>query len=172
MLTLWRLGLGGWFKIWPEVSGSVMVLTHTGRKTGLERYQPLNYAIVDGDIYFIAAFGGISDWYQNLKAKPDVEVWLPDGWWSGVAEDISDSPARIKLIREVMIRSGFAAYAAGLQPHKMTDEEIEAGSRKYRLLRIRRTAARTGPGGPGDLAWIWQVATFTLLGWVFLRRRK
>ncbi len=172
MLTMWRLGLGRWFKVWPEISGSVMVLIHTGRKTGIKRYQPLNYAIVDEDIYCVAAFGDISDWFRNIKASPNIEVWLPDGWWAGVAEDISDSPARIQLIRQVMIGSGFAAYIAGLNPHKMTDEELEVESPKYRLLRIRRSAARTGPGGPGDLEWLWQLASIILLGVVLLRRRR
>jgi deazaflavin-dependent oxidoreductase (nitroreductase family) len=149
-----------------------MVVIHIGRKTGLKRYQPLNYAIVDEDIYCVAAFGDSSDWYRNLLANPNVEVWLPDGWWAGVAEDVSDSPTRIQLIRQVMLESGFAAYAAGLNPRKMTDEELDQESKKYRLLRIQRTAARTGPGGPGDLAWVWQLATIILLGWVIFRRRR
>jgi hypothetical protein len=74
MLTMWRLGLGTWFKVCPEISGSVMVLTHIGRKTGIKRYQPLNFAIVDDDIYCVAAFGDISDWYRNIRANPNVEV--------------------------------------------------------------------------------------------------
>ena len=172
MLTMWRLGLGKWFKIWPEISGSVMVLTQIGRKTGIKRYQPLNYAIVDDDIYCIAAFGDISDWYRNIRANPSVEVWLPDGWWAGVAEEVSDSPARIQLIRQVLIGSGFAASVAGLNPRKMSDAEIDTECKKYRLLRIRRNAARTGPGGPGDLEWVWQLATIILLGMVLFRRRR
>jgi deazaflavin-dependent oxidoreductase (nitroreductase family) len=172
MLTMWRLGLGAWFRVWPKVSGRVLVLMHIGRKTGIKRYQPLNYAMVDGEIYCAAAFGGISDWYRNIMANPNVEVWLPDGWWAGVAEDVTDSPARIRLVRELMIASGFVAYLFGLNPRKMTDEEIEAESEKYRLLHIRRTAARTGPGGPGDLAWVWQVATMVLLAMVLWRRRR
>jgi deazaflavin-dependent oxidoreductase (nitroreductase family) len=172
MLTMWRLGFGVWFKVCPEISGNVLVLRHIGRKTGLKRYQPLNFAIVDEDIYCVAAFGGISDWYRNITANPNVEVWLPTGWWAGVAEDISGSPARIQLIRQVMIESGFAAHLAGLNPRKMTDQEIEAASEKYRLLRIQRGTARTGPGGPGDLAWLWQLTTIILLGLLFFRRRR
>lgn len=172
MLALWRLGMGKWFMVFPKVSGNVMVLTHTGRKTGIKRHQPVNYAVVDGDIYCVAAFGGRSDWYRNIMAHPAVEVWLPDGWWDGVAEDLSSSPQRIQLIRQVLVGSGFAAYAAGINPYKITDEELEAESRSYRLLRIRRSAARTGPGGPGELEWIWQAATFALLGMVLFRRRR
>jgi hypothetical protein len=132
----------------------------------------LNYAIVDGDVYCVAAFGNRSDWYRNILAQPAVEVWLAEGWWAGVAEDISDSPARLQLIREVLIGSGFAAYAAGLNPHTMTDEELAAESVKYRLVRIERRAERTGPGGPGELQWVWQIVVMILLGWVLWRRRR
>ena len=172
MLAMWRLGLGGWFKVCPEISGNVMVLRHIGRKTGLKRYQPLNFAIVDEDIYCIAAFGGISDWYRNISANPNVEVWLPTGWCAGVADDVSDSLARLQLIRQVLIGSGFAAHLAGLNPPKIPAQEIEAASEKYRLLRIQRSTARTGPGGPGDLGWVWQLATFILLGLVLFRRKR
>jgi deazaflavin-dependent oxidoreductase (nitroreductase family) len=172
MLTMWRLGLGEWFKLYPTVSGNVMVLRHVGRKTGILRYQPLNFAIVDGNIYCVAAFGNKSDWYQNVKANPNVEIWLPDGWWAGVVEEFSDLPERIMLLRQVLIGSGFAAYAAGMNPRKMSAEELEAESKNYRLLRIQRTAARTGPGGPGDLGWIWQLATILLLGVLLFRRRR
>lgn len=172
MLMMWRLGLGAWFKLCPEISGNVMVLTHIGRKTGIKRYQPLNFAIVDDDIYCVAAFGSVSDWYRNIRTNPNVEVWLPNGWWAGVAEDFSDSPTRVQVLRQVMIGSGFAAYVAGLNPRKMTDEEMDAVSKKYRLLRIRRSTACTGPGGPGDLSWVWQLTTVALLGLVLFRRRR
>lgn len=164
--------MGKWFKVFPEISGHVMVLTHIGRKTGVKRYQPLNYAIVDDDIYCIAAFGGISDWYHNVRTNPNVEVWLPDGWWAGIAEDVSDSPVRTQLIRQIMIRSGFVAYMAGLNPHKMTDDEIDAESKQYRLLRIKRHTACTGSDGPGNLEWVWHIATIILLGLVIFRRRR
>ncbi|MCK5429323.1 MAG: nitroreductase family deazaflavin-dependent oxidoreductase, partial [Anaerolineales bacterium] len=82
MLLLWRLGLGSWMK-WPEFSGAIMVVKHTGRKTGLTRYTPLNFAVVDGDIYCTAGFGAGADWYRNILANPQVELWLPDERWIG-----------------------------------------------------------------------------------------
>ena len=42
---------------------------------------------------------------------------------------------------------------------------------RYRIVRIRRTEARTGPGGPGEFAWIWPLATMAL-GFLLPRRRK
>ena len=158
MLLMWRLGLGWWLNIWPAGFGRIMVLTHTGRKSGLRRRTPVNYALVDGEIYCTAGFGKGSDWYRNLMANPTVEVWLPgrpDSWRAGVAEDISDSPQRMALLRQVLIASGFAARSLGIDPVKESDEQLAQVSADYRLLHIRRLEARTGPGGPGDLAWIW-----------------
>jgi len=172
MLTIWRLGLGQWFNVWPDVSGRVMVITHVGRKSGVARRTPVNYAIVGGDIYCVAAFGSISDWYCNIRANPNVEVWLPDGWWEGTAEDVSDDPRRLFLMRQVLIGSGFAARVAGIHPYSIGDAELDATTTRYRLVRIRRSEARTGPGGPGDLAWVWPVATIILLSLALFRRKQ
>jgi deazaflavin-dependent oxidoreductase (nitroreductase family) len=172
MLGMWRLGLGAWFNAWPEVSGRVMVITHTGRKTGRPRRTPVNFAMVDDELYCLAAFGGVSDWYRNMLANPHVEVWLPDGWWVGAAEDVSDCKERLPLVRQVMIGSGFAARVAGLNPYTMSDEDLEKATATYRLVHIRRTQARTGPGGPGDLAWVWPVAAMVLLPLAIFRRGR
>jgi hypothetical protein len=77
----------------------------------------------------------------------------------------------------VLIGSGFAALLAGINPRTMSDEELIATTRGYRLLHIRRTSAATGPGGPGDLAWVWPLSTAFLLFLMwrpfrFLNRRK
>jgi len=167
MVFMFRLGLGWWLQPWPRVTGQILVLVHKGRKTGLVRRTPLNFALVDGDLYVLAGFGAVSDWYRNAKADAQVEVWMPDGWWSAVAEEASDHPERLRVLRAVLVGSGFAAYAFGVNPRIPEDRlaEISAG---YRLVRLRRTAARSGPGGPGDLAWVWPLATTLLL----LRRRR
>ncbi|MGE5139356.1 MAG: nitroreductase/quinone reductase family protein, partial [Rudaea sp.] len=168
MVMFFRLGLGGWMNS-PDVGGQIMVLTHTGRKTGAIRRTPLNYAIVDGEVYCMAGFGAISDWYRNIQKNPAVQVWLPDGWWCGTAEDVSDSPERLFLVRQVLIASGFAARLFGMDAYSMSDARVDEQTRISRLIHIKRTEACTGSGGPNDLAWIWPAVTFALLGLLFLR---
>jgi deazaflavin-dependent oxidoreductase (nitroreductase family) len=167
MVFLFRLGLGQWLQFWPRVTGQILVLAHTGRKTGLTRRTPLNFAFVEGDLYVLAGFGAVSDWYRNVRARPQVEVWLPGGWWEAVAEEASDHPERMRILRAVLVGSGFAAYAFGVSP-RIPDERLAEISTGYRLIRLRRTAARTGPGGPSDLAWVWPLVAGLLL----LRRRR
>jgi deazaflavin-dependent oxidoreductase (nitroreductase family) len=163
MLCMWRLGLGPWVNYWPDVTGRIMVITHTGRKTGLQRQTPENYAIMEGDLYCTAALGQVADWYRNIKANPKVEVWLPDGWWAGTADEISASPERLAILRQVLINSGIVGPMFGLHPKTMSDEELDAVTKDYILICIQRAEARTGSGGPGDLAWVWPAATFILL---------
>lgn len=173
MLMLFRLGLAGPFMgNGTRWGGWIMVLSQRGRKSGLLRRTPLNYAIVGEDVYCTAGFGAQADWYRNVLANPNVEVWLLEGRYAGMAEDVSDSPQRLELLRKVLVASGFASYAAGIDPLKLSDEDLQAVTQTYRLVRIRRTSPLTGPGGPGDLAWIWPLATFLLLPLAFRRQKQ
>lgn len=172
MLLMWRLGLGSWINIWPEVFGQILVITHKGRKSGLRRRTPVNFAVVDGEIYCTAGFGDVSDWYRNIMSNPRVEVWMPDGWWEGLTEDVSAHPQRIALMRQVLIGAGFAAPLFGVDPRRLSDADLQAVTANYCLVHIRRTAPRTGRDGPGDLAWIWPLATFILLPLVVKKKKS
>jgi deazaflavin-dependent oxidoreductase (nitroreductase family) len=172
MLFMWRLGLGPWVNFWPPVVGRIMVITHTGRKSGLRRRSPVNYTLIDNEIYCTAAYGSAADWYRNILHNPQIEVWLPDGWWAGEAEDISDTQDRLAILRQILFASGFAGRLAGIDPVNISDEELDAITTKYRLIHIKRRAACTGPGGPGDLAWVWPLATMILLPLALRRRRR
>lgn len=148
-----------------------MVIKHRGWKSGLVRYAPVNFAEIDGDIYCTAGFGRKTHWYKNIMEDPNIELWLPDSRWAGIAEDVSEDENRVQILRAVLIASGFAGPLFGYNPRKMTDEQVDAMMDSYRLIRIQRTQPVTGPGGPGDLDWIWPLSTFMLL-WLLLRRRR
>ena len=134
MVFMWKIGMGKWINFWPAVIGRIMVIKHRGRKSGREYLTPVNYAIVDGEVYCTAGFGSISDWYRNMLANPDIELWLPEGKRKAYAEDISDSPNRLFLMRQVLIASGFAAPLFGINPKKLSDEQLDAFSKEYRLV--------------------------------------
>jgi deazaflavin-dependent oxidoreductase (nitroreductase family) len=172
MLLMFRLGLGQFINCWPEVAGRIMVMATTGRKSGQRRLTPVNYAVIEGDVYCTAGFGAGADWYKNIKADPKVEVMLPEGWWEGEAEELEIAPDHLDEMRQVLIGSGFVAPLMGVQPKEISDAELEKITVTYKLVRIRRAAARTGAGGPGDLVWFWPAATFVLAGILLLRKRK
>lgn len=174
MLWHWRLGMGPYINFWPEGIGRFVVLVHTGRKSGRTYRTPVNYAEIAGDVYVTAGFGKIADWYRNVIANPRIEVWLPDGRWQADVEDVTGSEGHTAVMREVLKGSGFAAYLAGLNPKAMSDAELNTATAAYRLLRIRRVAPCAGPGGPGDLIWLWPAlaAVAWLAGLAWPRRRR
>jgi len=64
--------VGGVFEGLPLV-----LLHHTGAKSGIERINPLAYQQVGDSVAVFASKGGAPshpDWYRNLVAHPDVEV--------------------------------------------------------------------------------------------------
>jgi deazaflavin-dependent oxidoreductase (nitroreductase family) len=137
MVFMWKLGLGRAINIWPAGFGRIMIIKHVGRKSGKVRLAPVNYAPVDGEIYCTAGFGSVADWYRNITANPAVELWLPEGKFRATAVDISDSPQRLFLLRQVLIASGFAAPLFGINP-KIPDEQLAALSTHYRILHFIR----------------------------------
>jgi deazaflavin-dependent oxidoreductase (nitroreductase family) len=170
MVLHWRLGLGG-FLNGTRWGGAYMIIGHTGRRSGRTYRTPVNYTVSEGDIFCTAGFGRTSDWYRNLLAAGGGEIWLPDGRWAVSATDAGDHPQRIALLRQVLIASGFAALAFGVDPGAMSDDVLEQLLQTYRLVRLRRVAPLTGPGGPGDLAWLWPLISAALL-LALLRKEK
>jgi deazaflavin-dependent oxidoreductase (nitroreductase family) len=171
MVLMWRLGFERYFN-GSTFAGYIMVLKHRGRKSGKTYHTPVNFVRMDGDIFCMAGFGENSDWYLNLKTNPNVEVWLPDGRWSGTAEVLAGAENQLLILRQLIIASGFAAPAFGLHLDSMTEPDLEKLLQTYRLVRIQRTSALTGAGGPGDLAWIWPYTTLVLLLLLVFRRRR
>lgn len=167
MLLQWRLGLGRWLNAFPSILGRYLVIVHTGRKSGMRRYTPVNFGMWNGELYVTAGFGSISDWYRNILANPQVEVWMPNGWWSATAEDVTSEPEFLLALRQVLIGSAFAAELAGVHPRTMSDEELAKATTDYRLIHLTLKEPRTGDGGPGDLSWVWTVMAVMLL---FIRR--
>ena len=137
MVWMWKMGWGRAINCWPAGFGRIMVIKHRGRKSGKEYLTPVNYAIVDGAIYCTAGFGVTCDWYRNILLDPRVELWLPDGKKNFCAEEVSDAPNRLFLMRQVIIASGFAGPLFGVDPKKLNDEQLDTVSKDYRLVHFK-----------------------------------
>jgi hypothetical protein len=94
-----------------------------------------------------------------------VEVWLPNSWWVGVAEEVRDKTSALPILRQLIKDSGFAGLMFGLNAYKMTDEQLSDATQEYRLIHIRRTERLSGRGGPGDLAWVWLIPAAVIAGY-------
>ncbi len=138
VLRLWRWHLGWAMSVVPPITGTTMVVTHVGRTSGLRRQTPLNYAVLEGDVW--CTTHERAQWLRNVGANPDVTVWLPlRRPRRGRAEILPVDDAHVDRLRAVLLASGFAAgHFAGLNPRLDSDTVLLAESRDYRLVRIRR----------------------------------
>jgi deazaflavin-dependent oxidoreductase (nitroreductase family) len=137
MRTLYAIGLG------PLVGRLVLLLTTTGRKTGLPRVTPLQYEEIDGAIYLGSSRGQKADWFRNTLANPHVEVRVKSRRFRGIAETVTD-PQRIadflelrlkrhpKMIGAILKREGLPA-----QPDRA---QLEAYAAKLAMVVIRPEA--------------------------------
>jgi deazaflavin-dependent oxidoreductase (nitroreductase family) len=68
-IKLYQLGLG------RLMGGRFLMLTHKGRKSGLDRYVVLEVVGREPDSWYVAAaYGNNADWFRNIKADPNVTV--------------------------------------------------------------------------------------------------
>jgi deazaflavin-dependent oxidoreductase (nitroreductase family) len=69
--------VGGMFEGMP-----MLLLHHTGARSGAQRVNPVAYLTDDGRYVIIASRGGSPEnpgWYHNLKASPDTTIEVGDG---------------------------------------------------------------------------------------------
>ncbi len=71
----------------------VLVLTTTGRKSGLPRQTPLQYEEINGVYWVGSARGLVADWVRNIQADPSVTLQVQDRRFMGTAEIVTDVEA-------------------------------------------------------------------------------
>jgi len=81
----------------------VLLLTTTGRKSGLPRVTPLQYEEDDGLIYVGSARGQQADWFKNILANPHVHVQIQQREFAAVAEAVTD-PKKVADFIELRVK--------------------------------------------------------------------
>jgi deazaflavin-dependent oxidoreductase (nitroreductase family) len=130
----YALGLG------PLIGRVILLLTTTGRKSGLPRVTSLQYEELDGAIYIGSARGTRADWYRNIVADPHVQVRVKRRRFDGIAEATTD-PSRIADFLELRLQRhprmvGAMLRAEGL-PTTPTREQLEIHASQLALVVIR-----------------------------------
>ena len=167
MVPLFRLGLGSF--VGNPITGYIMIVKTIGWKTGRELYVPVNYAILDGNIYCMAGFGKGTHWYRNLIAQPNIEIIIPSGPLAGVAEDASNSEEVIRVVRQLLKNGGFAGFFAGFNPYTISDTELHEKTKDYPLVRIRPTGVGSGAGDARGWLWILSLLVSVIVLWLVFR---
>lgn len=86
---------GGMFEGLPMI-----LVTHKGAKSGIERTTPLVYSKDGDDLVVIASKGGAPDhpaWYFNIKANPTVVVEVGTEHFDAAAKVLDDGDERRRL---------------------------------------------------------------------------
>jgi deazaflavin-dependent oxidoreductase (nitroreductase family) len=76
----------------PFEGMTLLLLHHTGAKSGQSRVNPLAYQADDGRYVIFASKAGATtnpDWYHNLKANPNVEIEVGTDTIDAVASEAS-----------------------------------------------------------------------------------
>ena len=155
MIQLHRAGLSAW--LGNPFTGYQLLLTTTGRKSGLRRDTPLEYLVADGAAWVMAGYGPKTQWYRNLQADPRVEVLLPGGRaFAGTAEEVVDPAVRERMIVALCRACGLPGVMIGANPWTAPADEILRLVAWVPLIRITPTSGPlvAGPDDPGGLGWI------------------
>jgi deazaflavin-dependent oxidoreductase (nitroreductase family) len=103
----------GWIIGWL-----ILLLTHTGRKSGKRYVTPLQYEEIDGAYYIGAARGQKADWFRNVKANPNVEVAVGRKVFHALAELVTD-PARVADFLEYRLKRHPLMIGLMMKLHKL-----------------------------------------------------
>lgn len=130
---LYIIGLG------PIYGRLVLLLTTTGRKSGLPRVTPLQYEEMDGKIVIASARGTKADWYRNILVDPIVTVRVKSREFNGMAEPV-ENPERVADFIEYRLRKhprmiGFIMRRDGF-PHNPTRRDLVAYSANRAMVII------------------------------------
>jgi deazaflavin-dependent oxidoreductase (nitroreductase family) len=157
----WRLGLG------PIVGRYIMIITHTGRKTGFSRHTAVEYHRLGGIKYIPCAFGFQAQWYRNIMANPRVTIQTAEGTEHMVAVRVTRDEELVLVIQSILKRNptlmNWYLQSLGVEP---TETDILAHKEHLIFLRFDPTNEPAPRGLEVDLAWIWPL----IMLWMFISR--
>lgn len=121
---LYRFGFG------QKVGPAILILTTTGRKSGLPRQTPLQYELID-DVYYSGSMrGDKADWYRNIIANPQVQVKVGDKTFPALAEGISSTDEVLAFLTYRLQRSP-RMISAIMRADGLQDATDDAALRSY-----------------------------------------
>lgn len=105
----------------PFEGASMILVTHTGARSGARRTQPLVRVDIDDDRYVIASAAGADKhpaWFHNIVANPQITVEVGDETYEATAS-VVDRETRDRVYAAAVERmAGFGDY------EKKTDRVI------------------------------------------------
>lgn len=103
----------GWIIGWL-----ILLITHTGRRSGSQYDTPLQYEKIDGAYYVGAARGKKADWFRNIQANPQVHIQVAGEKFDCCAEPILE-PERIADFLEYRLKRHPLLMGLMMKTHKL-----------------------------------------------------
>lgn len=166
-LLLWRMGLG------PIIGHIMLVITHTGRKSGLPHHTMVEYHMFDGVKYAPCAFGPRSDWYKNITADPKVTIQTAHGTESATAVRVTDDQ-ELLAVYDLFMRRDPPLTRWYLDSLGIQAEQQDVIAKKDRIYWIRFDPTDQPTPAPleNDLVWVLPLALISLILLWFLNRQR
>lgn len=131
---LYAIGLGS------LIGRIILLLTTTGRKSGMKRVTPLQYELIGNNYYIGSARGVKADWVRNIQSNPQVEIHVGKKQFSGLAEVVAESSKfadflEVRLERHPRMIGLIMEKAHGL-PRRPNREQLEKLADKEAMVII------------------------------------
>ena len=135
--VLYAIGLG------RVIGRLILLLTATGRKSGLKRVTPLQYERIGDDYYLGAARGLKADWVRNIQSNPQVEIRVGAKHIIGQAEVVTD-PLKFADFMEVRLERhprmiGLIMEKAHGLPRQPSREQLEGLAKEEAFVIVHPT---------------------------------
>ena len=130
----YAIGLG------PIIGKLILLLTTTGRVTGLRRVTPLQYEAVGDVLYVGSARGMKADWVQNILVHPQVEVRVKNQQIKGTAQVITNLDQIIEFLN-LRIKNHPHMMAAMLKTEGITKnpDQFQLGNYASQIALVKIT---------------------------------
>jgi deazaflavin-dependent oxidoreductase (nitroreductase family) len=157
-ILLYRLGLGF------LIGRLFMVMTTTGRKSGLPRHTAIEFHEFEGKITVLSGWGKKTDWYRNLEANllATVQTWR--GAQSVRARSMDSDEERGRAFRWAQTNPTMRKMMK-LAGFEMTLEQFLAEKERFTFIIFESTDEKTPSPLKADLVWTW-VILFPLCLWL------
>lgn len=145
-ILLYRLGLG------PLIGRLFMIMTTTGRKSGLPRRTAIEYHQYAGRKYVFVGWVQ-SDWYQNLRANPLMTIQTAadvEAVRARVVESIEEREQAWKVAEN----SPGIQMAMKLSGVQLTRDEFVTQTERFVIVTFDPTVEPTPPPLEADLKWV------------------
>ena len=150
-ILLWRLGLG-------RLGGPLVLLTVTGRSSGLPRRTPVTAHVVGGRTYVWCPYRGRAQWYRNLVANPVATMQSRRGTQVVRAVGIDDDDEAVQVVAELRrFNPPWLRTYLDAEGIPDTAEDIARNRQRLHIRRLDPTPQEGPAPLTADLVWLWLV---------------